>query len=113
MRICSCLSVNFQSRCLASDVMSQLHCHGCPATVVTSLLSCLSWHVFLLSSGHIVSLSYLGCTMLTVFSGCPVQAFLSQLSCHNILVPTSCVPAVLSLLLCSLCPVQSAVSHMP
>jgi hypothetical protein len=66
-------------RCLVPDVLSQIFCPdclpwlshpSCPVLAVLSLLSC-SGRYFL---AVLFSLSYPGCTVLTVFSGCPIPA---------------------------------------
>ncbi len=82
-------------RCHVPDVMPQLYCQGCPATVVPSQLSCPSFPFLLLCSGHPV-LSFLSC----LYHPNILPAVLSQLSCPSILVPSSypCCPVFVVML---------------
>ncbi len=109
------------SQCHVPDVMHQLYCHGCSATVIPSQLSCPSGPVLLSYSTHPL-LSFLSClyhpSCLLWLSCpcCPAQAFLSKLSCLSIIVPSSFAPAALYLchnLPLPHCPVLSVLFYMP
>ncbi len=101
------------------DVMPQLYCHGCPATVVpiSVVLSYLSRpSVFFWPSCPlflVLPVHHHGCLLWLSCPGGPAQAILSLLLCRNILVPSSFVLAVLYSLSCSHCPVLSVLSYMP
>ncbi len=100
---------------------AQLYCHGCPATVVPSQLSCPICPVLLSYSGHPV-LSFLSrlyhpdilplsgpvCPVLSVLPRLPIPAVLPQHSC-----PQLFFPAILYFLSCFHCSVLSVLSCMP
>jgi hypothetical protein len=95
--------------CSVSNVLSRLSCHDCSAIAIPSrLCSFPAWLVAKLQYPDCLHscppfFALPGCPVLVVVfwlssPGCPVPAELSSLSCSSNIVPSSPVPAVLSLL---------------
>ncbi len=129
--ICLGFPVQRHSQCHVQDVMPQLYCHGCqgvpsqlscPISVVLSQPTDLSF-CYVIAILHPV-LSFFSCLyypdiLRLSCPDCPAQAFLSQLSCASILVPSSFSPLfciwchafiALSYLSCPTCPVLEALA---
>jgi hypothetical protein len=93
------------SECPVLAALSRLSCPSGPVPDVLSQrpqLSCPKCPVLATCSGRSASVSYPGCTIHTVFSGCPVPAILCKHSCPNCLSRLPCHDCLIQAVLCQL-----------